>query len=192
MLVSLGVAGAGLLSAATTGAAMWWLRRCAITAGMRIRELVHDRLLLAKPDAGDAEIERTLTELGGIEIVRRLADGLDTNVGEAGATLSDGQRQVIALARTVLANPSIFILDEFTSGLDVLTEARLLDALDRLLAGRTRIVIAHRPGMVKRADHIVVLESGRVTQQGDHENLMTQVGPYAALQEQYTVTLAGR
>ena len=85
---------------------------------------VRDNLLLAKPEASDAEIERTLEALGGLEIVRRLPEGLDTRVGESGATLSDGQRQVIALARTILVDPAIFILDEFTSGLDVLTEAR--------------------------------------------------------------------
>ena len=89
---------------------------------------------------------------------------------------------MIALARTIMANPSIFILDEFTSGLDVLTEARLLEALDRMLAGRTRIVIAHRLGMVRRADHIVVMESGRVVEEGDHDSLMQQGGPYARLQ----------
>jgi ABC-type multidrug transport system fused ATPase/permease subunit len=145
---------------------------------------VRDNMLLAKPDASDEEIERTLADLGGLDIVSRLPDGLDTDVGESGATLSPGQRQVIALARTVLADPSIFILDEFTSGLDVLTEARLLEALDRILAGRTRIVIAHRLGMVRRADHIVVMEAGRVVEQGDHESLMQRGGPYARLQEE--------
>jgi ABC-type multidrug transport system fused ATPase/permease subunit len=83
-----------------------------------------------------------------------------------------------------MADPSIFILDEFTSGLDVLTEARLLEALDRMLAGRTRIVIAHRLSMVKRADHIVVIEAGRVVEQGDHEGLMRKGGEYARLQEE--------
>jgi ABC-type multidrug transport system fused ATPase/permease subunit len=145
---------------------------------------VRDNMLLAKPDASDEEIERTLADLGGLDIVSRLPDGLDTDVGESGATLSPGQRQVIALARTVLADPSIFILDEFTSGLDVLTEARLLEALDRILAGRTRIVIAHRLGMVRRADRIVVMEAGRVVEQGDHESLMQRGGPYARLQEE--------
>jgi ABC-type multidrug transport system fused ATPase/permease subunit len=145
---------------------------------------VRDNMLLAKPDASDEEIERTLADLGGLDIVSRLPDGLDTDVGESGATLSAGQRQVIALARTILANPSIFILDEFTSGLDVLTEARLLEALDRILAGRTRIVIAHRLGMVRRADRIVVMEAGRVVEQGDHESLMQRGGPYARLQEE--------
>jgi ABC-type multidrug transport system fused ATPase/permease subunit len=145
---------------------------------------VRDNLLLANPGASDEEIESTLADLGGLEIVRRLSDGLDTEVGELGATLSPGQRQVIALARTILADPSVFILDEFTSGLDVLTEAGLLEALDRILAGRTRIVIAHRLGMVKRADHIVVMEAGRAVEQGDHESLMRRGGAYARLQEE--------
>ena len=142
---------------------------------------VRDNVLLAKPDATDGEIESTLAELGGLEIVDRLPEGLDTEVGEGGASLSAGQRQVIALARTVMAQPSIFVLDEFTSGLDVLTEAHLLEALDRLLSGRTRIVIAHRLGMVRRADQIVVMEAGRVVEHGDHDTLMAHGGPYARL-----------
>ena len=142
---------------------------------------VRDNVLLAKPDATDDEVESTLAELGGLEIVDRLPEGLDTEVGEGGASLSAGQRQVIALARTVMAQPAIFVLDEFTSGLDVLTEARLLEALDRLLSGRTRIVIAHRLGMVRRADQIVVMEAGRVVEHGDHDTLMARGGAYARL-----------
>jgi ABC-type multidrug transport system fused ATPase/permease subunit len=145
---------------------------------------VRDNVLLAKPDASDEEIEQLLADLGGLDILSRLPDGLDTEVGESGATLFPGQRQVIALARTIMADPSIFILDEFTSGLDVLTEARLLEALDRMLAGRTRIVIAHRLGMVRRADQIVVMDAGRVVEQGDHETLMRQGGVYARLQDE--------
>ena len=142
---------------------------------------VRDNLLLAKPDATDAEIESTLADLGGLEIVDRLPDGLDTEVGEGGASLSAGQRQVVALARTVMTRPSIFVLDEFTSGLDVVSEARLLEALDRLLTGRTRIVIAHRLGTVRRADQIVVMEAGRVVEAGDHDTLVARGAAYARL-----------
>lgn len=145
---------------------------------------VRDNVRLGKPGASDEEIEAVLADLDGLEVVRQLPNGLDTEVGESGENLSPGQRQVIALARTILAKPSIFILDEFTSGLDVLTEARLLAALDRLLAGRTRIVIAHRLGMVKRADRIVVLDAGRVVEEGDHDSLMRRGGAYARLQEE--------
>jgi ATP-binding cassette, subfamily B, bacterial len=153
---------------------------------------VRENMLLAKPAASNEEIERVLADLGGLEIVRRLPNGLDTEVGESGATLSAGQRQVIALARTILAAPSIFILDEFTSGLDVLIEARLLVALDRILAGRTRIVIAHRLSMVKRADHIVVMDGGRAVEQGDHESLMERGGTYSRIQnESRRLQLAG-
>ena len=142
---------------------------------------VRDNVLLAKPDATDAEIESTLADLGGLEIVDRLPDGLDTEVGEGGASLSAGQRQVVALARTVMTRPSIFVLDEFTSGLDVVSEARLLEALDRLLTGRTRIVIAHRLGTVRRADQIVVMEAGRVVEAGDHDTLVARGTAYARL-----------
>ena len=142
---------------------------------------VRDNLRLAKADAADAELERTLQELGGLEIVRRLPDGLDTKLGSSGAALSPGQLQVIALARTVLSGASVFILDEFTSGVDVLTEARLLDGLERLLEGRTRIVIAHRLHMVERADHVVVVDDGRVVEQGTHASLLVTDGAYASL-----------
>jgi ABC-type multidrug transport system fused ATPase/permease subunit len=142
---------------------------------------VRDNLRLAKADATDAELERTLQELGGLEIVRRLPNGLDTRLGSSGAALSPGQLQVIALARTVLSGASIFILDEFTSGVDVLTEARLLDGLERLLEGRTRIVIAHRLHMVERADLVVVVDDGRVVEQDTHASLLATDGAYASL-----------
>jgi ABC-type multidrug transport system fused ATPase/permease subunit len=153
---------------------------------------VRDNLRLGNPDAGDDEIERTLVGLGGMEIVSRLPDGLDTDVGESGGLLSAGQRQVIALARTLLADPAVFILDEFTSGLDTLTEARLLDALDHMLEGRTRVIIAHRLGMVRRADHIIVLEDGRVIEEGDHASLMARRGAYAEMEDAYALNRNAR
>ena len=115
------------------------------------------------------------------EFVQQLPDGYDTVIGENGASLSGGQKQRLAIARAVLKNPSILILDEATSALDTVSEFLVQDALDKLMAGKTTIIIAHRLSTIKNADKIVVLDRGRIVQQGRHEVLMEQPGIYRDL-----------
>jgi ATP-binding cassette subfamily C protein len=115
------------------------------------------------------------------QVVAGLDDGLDTLVGRGGIRLSGGQRQRLAVARMVLADPKVVILDEATSALDSATEARLHSALEQFLAGRTTLIIAHRLSAVRRADRVLVLEHGRVVEQGRHEDLIDGDGLYAAL-----------
>ena len=115
------------------------------------------------------------------EFIKGLPDGYDTVVGENGASLSGGQKQRLAIARAVLMNPSILILDEATSALDTVSETVVQEALDRLMIGKTTVIIAHLLSTVRNADKIIVLDRGRVAQKGTHDELMEQPGIYREL-----------
>jgi ATP-binding cassette subfamily B protein len=117
-----------------------------------------------------------------LEVFERLPDGLDTEVGERGERLSGGQRQLVALARAIIVDPRILVLDEATSSIDVATEGRVQRGLARLLAGRTALVIAHRVSTIRGADRVVVLDGGRVIEQGSPADLRAAGGYYARLE----------
>jgi ABC-type multidrug transport system fused ATPase/permease subunit len=117
-----------------------------------------------------------------LDVLERLPDGLDTEVGERGERLSGGQRQLVSLARAMITDPRILMLDEATSSIDAATEARVQRGLDRLMAGRTSLVIAHRLSTIRGADRVVVLEAGRIVEQGSPAALRAAGGHYAKLQ----------
>src|SRR5689334_14900276 len=144
-------------------------------------ESVRENLRFAKPDATDEEIERAARAARIHHVIAALPDGYDTVVGERGYRFSGGEKQRIAIARTILRNPPILVLDEATSSLDTETERLVQEALDRLSRGRTTIAIAHRLSTVRDADQIVVLDRGRVVERGRHEELLAAGGRYAAL-----------
>jgi ABC-type multidrug transport system fused ATPase/permease subunit len=144
---------------------------------------VRENVAFAHPDATDAEISEAARRVGVLEVLEALPDGLDTPVGERGGNLSVGQRQLVTLARASLIDPPIVVLDEATASLDVATEARVKDALERLLAGRSALVVAHRLETVRDADRIVMLAAGRVVEGGTHQELLAAGGVYARLYE---------
>jgi ABC-type multidrug transport system fused ATPase/permease subunit len=151
---------------------------------------VAENIAFGKQGAGADEIVRAAQTVGAHEFILRLEDGYETELGERGSRLSLGQRQLVAFARALLADPRILILDEATSSVDIGTERRIEEALRVLLADRTAFIIAHRLSTIRDADLIVVLEHGRVVEQGSHDELLAQRGLYTSLYGDWAADVA--
>lgn len=146
---------------------------------------VADNIRYSRPDATDAHVAEVADRIAGGDWLTVLPDGLQTDVGEEGRSLSLGQRQLVALARLLMQDPAIVILDEATASVDPLTEAQIQEALDVALADRTAIVIAHRLSTIQEADRIIVLDKGRIIEDGTHQGLLRSGGHYAHLFNTY-------
>jgi ATP-binding cassette subfamily B protein len=140
---------------------------------------VRENLLFGRPGASEIELAGAARAVGAHDFIKALPNGYDSDVGERGARLSAGQRQLVALARALIADPRILVLDEATANVDVHAEAAIEEGMRTLLAGRTSLVIAHRLSTVMRADRIAVLADGRVVETGSHDELIEAGGAYA-------------
>jgi ATP-binding cassette subfamily B multidrug efflux pump len=145
---------------------------------------IADNIRYGKPDATDAEVEEAARLVYAHDFIMRFPSGYETQVMERAANLSLGQRQLIAIARAVLADPRVLILDEATSNVDPRTEVQLQQALQKLMEGRTSLVVAHRLSTIRAADQVLVIDGGRIIERGRHEELLRQQGAYYRLYKQ--------
>jgi len=146
---------------------------------------VMENIRYARPEAADEEVIAAASAVGAHDVVLGLSGGYQTQVGERGANMSLGQRQLICFARAFLANPRIFMLDEATSAVDTATELLVQRSLEKLLAGRTTFVVAHRLSTILRADCILVVSQGHIVERGTHRELLAAEGTYAKLYHQF-------
>ncbi len=146
---------------------------------------VRENIRYGRPGATDAQVEQAARQISGGDWLEALPQGLDSDVGERGGSLSMGQRQLVALARVILKGPAIFILDEATASVDPFTETQIQEGLEALMRSRTAVIIAHRLSTVKHADRIVVMANGRILEEGTHNALLQQGGHYAELYNTY-------
>jgi subfamily B ATP-binding cassette protein MsbA len=144
-------------------------------------DTIKANIALGKPDATDDEIIEALKIANAYEFVKDLPEGIYTNIGDSGNKLSGGQKQRLSIARAVLKNPPIMILDEATSALDTESERLVQIALENMMQNRTSIVIAHRLSTIQKADTIVVMQKGKIVEQGTHDELLTKNGTYSKL-----------